>query len=110
MLCLAAVRRFSMVISVALWKNRAWKTATGSENSCGWSRQCFMSSYTELVHREPDILKQELRRTCAVDRPHYIAAGWSRSRGHGIVPYAAHSPGTQIRYRNVTHTPRTPQA
>ena len=29
-----------------------------------------MSSYTELVHRELDILKQELRRTCAVDRPH----------------------------------------
>ena len=56
--------------SVALWKNRVWKTATGSETSCGWSRQCFMSSYTELAHRELDILKQELRRTCAVDRQH----------------------------------------
>ena len=71
-----------------------------------------MSSYTELVHRELDILKQELRRTCAVDRPHKSIKRFaiSQQAGHGIVPYAAHSPGTHIRYRNVTHTPRTPQA
>ena len=72
----------------------------------------FMSFYTELVHRELDILKQELRRLCAVDMPHISIKRFAISQpvGQDIVPYAAHSPGTQIRYINVTHTPRTPQA
>ena len=50
-----------------------------------------MSSYTELIHRELDILKQELRRTCAVDRPHKSIKRFAISQqvGHDIVPYAA---------------------
>ena len=102
-----------MVISVALWKNRAWKTATGSETSCGWSRQYFMSSYTELVHIKTDYFKAGVTtHLCSIDRPHISIKRFAISQqvGHGIVPYAAHSPGTKIRYRNVTHTPRTPQA
>ena len=88
-----------MVVSIALWK-----TATGSETSCGWSRQCFMSSYTELVQRELDILKQELRRTCAVDRPHISIKRFAISQqvGHDIVnvrcTFSRHTDTSQKRH------------
>ena len=48
----------------------------------------FYEFLHRISHRELNILKQELRRTCAVDRPHISIKRFAISQqvGHGIVP------------------------
>ena len=59
---------YGMVISIAIWKNRGWKTANRSEISCRWGRQCLISSNTESLYRQA--IDPGLRKTvvqCVLD-------------------------------------------